>query len=68
MRLSSLGVSPLFFKGWVFSAWVHVRRKAYGQSFGLGVGCAVVIGLVFTIRAVVFASPFAPELDCLSAV
>lgn len=68
MTLSSYGVSPLFFKAWVFSAWVHCGREAYGQGFCLGVGLAIVIGLVVTIGAVVFASPFAPELDCFSAV
>lgn len=68
MTLSSYGVSPLFFKGWVFPAWVHVRREAYGQGFGLGVGLAVELDWVFTIGAGVFASPFSPEFDCLSAV
>ena len=66
--MSSYGVSPLFFKGWVFSARVHCGREAYGQGFCLGVGLAVKFDWVFTIGAGVFPSPFAPQLDCLSAV
>ena len=57
-----------FLQSCVLSTMMHLRGKAYLQDFCLGVGLAVEVGCFFTLGAVVFASPFAPEFDCFSAV
>ncbi len=66
--LSSYRRVALFLEGWVLSAWVGVWCKTEWCLLYLSVCGAVGLLDNFTIRAWVFASPFAPEFDGLEGV